>query len=422
MGPIDYSINLDPSASNSGIFDYFQELKGLKKQRDAEELALQRKAEFDPLFNDLMDNYSTEKAAKLNSRFPEYGAQFKTLLPLEGIQKKQALAQVAGINNAFKAGKTEVGLERLGSLAKGHRDRGEDVMADFYEGIRQDFIDSPDQAEILLDQFNLFNNPEMIKQEAELMKTREEAKKLGEEADVISDELKLSQDELDFKKKELDLDQEKLSSLSEKQMEGVNTAINDSVSAQARADESLNLAEEIKGAAIGGGIAGQAWSGLKKLAGYEGLAERLKARYSALKSKSLIERLPPGVASDTDIKLIEKGFPSENSNVETLVDFLKANARIERLASINNELKSKWINENRFLGKSKAPVQLGEFGASKKGENFNDFMKRNRASINDKVQNEIDSRFKTEDVDQTEVTPSGNIDMGDNFRIIGGPQ
>lgn len=210
--PVDYSIDIQPQ--QSGLFEDIQAIRQVGQARQARELALKRKAEFEPLFEDLYNNYSTEKAARLNAQFPEYGAQFKTLLPLEGVQKKQALAQVAGINNAFKAGKTDVGLERLFSLAKGHRDRGEDVMADFYEGIRQDFIDSPDQAEMLLDQFNLFNNPEMVKQEADLLKTRKETEKLGEEAKEITqktlrDEVMLGSDYarslLDNKKLDVDI-------------------------------------------------------------------------------------------------------------------------------------------------------------------------------------------------------------------------
>ena len=115
---------------------------------------------------------------------------------------------------------------------------------------------------------------------------------------------------------------------------------------------------------------------LKKGAGFQGGMTQLRQEYTRLRNTAAIKSLPPGPATDKDIAMALKGFPSENASATDLSSFLRGMAKLQDVdASINNA-KTDWLANNRgTLTRAKDTFVAGDY-ATKPGETFNDFAQR----------------------------------------------
>jgi hypothetical protein len=73
-----------------------------------------------------------------------------------------------------------------------------------------------------------------------------------------------------------------------------------------------------------GGIRTRAY----EIAGIQDEEESVKRDFIRARNTEIINSLPPGIASDTDIRVFSAGFPSDNANQETVLRFLAAQKRI----------------------------------------------------------------------------------------------
>jgi hypothetical protein len=137
-----------------------------------------------------------------------------------------------------------------------------------------------------------------------------------------------------------------------------------------------DLAKRLDEAGGGYGVFSSASDFLKKGAGFQGGMTQLRQEYTRLRNTAAIKSLPPGPATDKDIAMALKGFPSDNASAGDLSSFLRGMAKLQDVdASINNA-KTDWLAQNNgTLTRAKNTFVAGDY-ATKPGETFNDFAQR----------------------------------------------
>jgi hypothetical protein len=76
------------------------------------------------------------------------------------------------------------------------------------------------------------------------------------------------------------------------------------------------------------GIVSQIRTSALDLAGKRDEEEEAKTLFLRTRNTDIINSLPPGVASDTDVRIFSQGFPSENASTEEITRYLQAEERI----------------------------------------------------------------------------------------------
>ena len=130
----------------------------------------------------------------------------------------------------------------------------------------------------------------------------------------------------------------------QKRLSEANDAATES---RANAVEFETLASEIEASNLRGGIFGGTWGErVKDVTGSQDAVTRLRQRYMGIRSSMAVKNLPPGVASDKDIELALKGFPTENANKETITSFLRGMSKLETVQDQFETFKADYISEN----------------------------------------------------------------------------
>jgi hypothetical protein len=171
----------------------------------------------------------------------------------------------------------------------------------------------------------------------------------------------------------LALDQDKLTSdIQQKLMEFNRQAnsldgdakkiVNDSISAAAVANTSAaqmsDLARQLEEA--GGGYGGLATAAefFKRATGNQDHMSALRQEYVRLRNSQAVKSLPPGPATDKDIELALKGFPSETADARALASFLRGQAKMAQFDAALNDAKAEWVNQVGFLGNAKRDIEV----------------------------------------------------------------
>lgn len=196
---------------------------------------------------------------------------------------------------------------------------------------------------------------------------------------------------------------EKLASVGQKLNEvpaDTKKLINESAVAAATSKQSAgqfnDLAKRLESEGGGYGVFSGASDYLKRGIGFQGGMTQLRQEYTRLRNTAAIKSLPPGPATDKDIALALRGFPSETASASDLSSFLRGMAKLQDIdASINNA-KTDWLtNNNGSLARARNTFVAGDY-AAKAGENFNDFSSR----IIDDVTKKYDPKTQTSLVEQ----------------------
>ena len=79
-----------------------------------------------------------------------------------------------------------------------------------------------------------------------------------------------------------------------------------------------------------GGLPGQIRTTILGVAGLRDATEIEKTAFIKQRNDSLVQGLPPGVASDKDIELVKSGLPPDDANREEVIAYLQAESRLLR--------------------------------------------------------------------------------------------
>ena len=137
---------------------------------------------------------------------------------------------------------------------------------------------------------------------------------------------------------------------SQKLSAGLEKALLSSQDATLESQRNANsfdaLADDFtKAASIPGGVKGSVSETLKALLGSQDEVSELRRRFNQIRVSEGLRNLPPGTASDSDVKLAMSGLPPENANPETVAAFLRGAARLSRFEAGFNQFKSDYISE-----------------------------------------------------------------------------
>lgn len=112
--------------------------------------------------------------------------------------------------------------------------------------------------------------------------------------------------------------------------------------------------------------------GLTGMSGKDSPQQQLRRQYEALMISQAIKNLPPGPASDKDVKMAMKGFPDRNANKETIASFLRGMEKLQTIAANRDQARADWISENGDVGRAKRDIVVNGVRVPK-GATFGEF-------------------------------------------------
>jgi hypothetical protein len=160
--------------------------------------------------------------------------------------------------------------------------------------------------------------------------------------------------------------------------------INDSASESALLNESatqkLDLANRIETELFNHGALTRGWEAIKSLTGTEDAESNIRREYTRVRNSEAIRNLPPGPATDPDIKMALAPLPESSANAKTLASFLRGLSKLQQFEAKYNDAKSQWVNEVGYLGKAKQDVEIEGIKVAA-GGNFPAFAKQYMGNI-----------------------------------------
>jgi hypothetical protein len=429
MQPINYGVQIaDPTQAFLGAFQTgasVQEAR-LKQEQQQQQLANQRLIQ-EGFAKLRQPNATAADYANLSMLLPETQAKSvrEGFSMLSGERQNAALQQSGQVFSAFKAGKPEIAISLLEQQIEGKRNSGDEAGAKFLESWRDVAKVNPQSAEDYFG-YNISQIPggekiieSAIKlggerraqalQPSALTKAESEAAKAKSEAEIKAIEsqfaerlqqaglteknwnVKNLQSQISDRSQRLNLDQQTTAATVAEKMSSIQKNLNDipsdtrklinesatlSATSKQSAEQFNDLAKRLDESGGGYGVFSSASDFLKKGAGFQGGMTQLRQEYTRLRNTAAIKSLPPGPATDKDIAMALKGFPSDNASATDLSSFLRGMAKLQDVdASINNA-KTDWLAQNNgTLTRAKNTFVAGDY-ATKPGETFNDFAQR----------------------------------------------
>ena len=84
----------------------------------------------------------------------------------------------------------------------------------------------------------------------------------------------------------------------------------------------------------------------KGIAGAQGDISTWKTQVTELINTNIINNLPPGIASDRDIQIIQAGFPDNSWNQDQLIEWIGAYQNVLRGKATRDQFQARWIEQN----------------------------------------------------------------------------
>lgn len=116
-----------------------------------------------------------------------------------------------------------------------------------------------------------------------------------------------------------------------------------------------DLATRYEQTSMSGGAPASAAEWMKSATGNQDEFTSLRKNWAAIKASQVVSNLPPGAASDADVKLALGGFLPDNAQPKQVAAFLRGVAKLEDMKANYESFKSDYMSENRStVGLNKA--------------------------------------------------------------------
>lgn len=427
--PIDYGVQIaDPTQAFLGAFQTGAAIQDTRLKQEQQQQQMANQKLIQEGFTKLRQPGATAADyANLAMVLPE--AQAKSVREsfnmLSGERQQNALQQSGQVFSAFKSGRPEIAISLLDRQIEAKRNSGDNEGAMFLETWRDVAKENPKATEDYFG-FTISQMPggDKIIESAvklggerraeakapfELTEAEQKAKKSQSEAEIKAIEAQFAerlqqaglteknwnvknlQSQINDRAAKLNLDKQTTAATVAEKMSSIQKNLNDipsdtrklinesavtAATAKQSADQFNDLAKRLDASGGGYGVFSSASDFLKKGAGFQGGMTQLRQEYTRLRNTAAIKSLPPGPATDKDIAMALKGFPSDNASAGDLSSFLRGMAKLQDVdASINNA-KTDWLAQNNgTLTRAKNTFVAGDY-ATKPGETFNDFSQR----------------------------------------------
>ena len=114
-----------------------------------------------------------------------------------------------------------------------------------------------------------------------------------------------------------------------------------------QASGAMDLANRYAQESPRGGVLGNAYSGFINFIGGDDAKVEMQAKYNSIRNTDVLQNLPPGAASDKDVEMVMKGWPSDSSNPDVIARWLRGYAKIQALVAARNAEHAKWLSQNK---------------------------------------------------------------------------
>ena len=122
--------------------------------------------------------------------------------------------------------------------------------------------------------------------------------------------------------------------------------IDSAVSAENNVGKFSNLADEIDKSDLSGGFLGGSFSEkMKEITGSQDAITDLRREVNSVKASQATANLPPGSASDADVKLAMGPFPTDNANKKQLASWLRGLSKLQQINADFHNFKADYISQ-----------------------------------------------------------------------------
>jgi hypothetical protein len=137
--------------------------------------------------------------------------------------------------------------------------------------------------------------------------------------------------------------------LSQKEQGYLNDAIQKAQKSEISLGRMSNLSDRFTKEApnMRAGIVGRMDEWMTSIVGSEGDVQALRTEYEQVKNKLVVEGLPPGVASDTDIAIAMRGWPASTANPAMVSAFLRGAAKIEAIIYAQAQHEAQYLSRHQ---------------------------------------------------------------------------
>lgn len=136
--------------------------------------------------------------------------------------------------------------------------------------------------------------------------------------------------------------------LGEPQQKTVNDAQTAAASARQTYQNTAYLANQLAAAPdFSSGFGASVNDTLTKLTGNKDAGQQLRGQLSQFANSAILGELPPGSASDEDVRLVRSGVPSDTASKDTWQAYFSAVGRVQQVAALYQNAKSDYVTANR---------------------------------------------------------------------------
>jgi hypothetical protein len=416
MQPINYTIDVkNPLDSALQGYQTGLQINAFKDAQQQKQLALEQQAKMQSDFNDVRNDPTPDKILGLSVAYPQQSENLKRVYDMQNTETQKTIyGNNIQLFSALQNNKPEVAEQLLTDQIAGFRNAGKDPQAHAGETLLAQLKASPNIAKAIVGGIiaPLPGGKEFLESfgkqaeedrkaglyPSDLQKSTAEATIKGAEAGTINQKLQTENDyriaqtkdinnQITDRSARLSLDKDKFQSdvqmklMDFQQKAGtldgdarkqVNDLVINSVASEQTANQYNKLADNLENIDGSSGAYGSAKEWLKGATGNQDAMSEYKKEYNRLRSSQVSKMLPPGSASDADVKLALSGFPPENADPKYLASFLRGMAKLSQYSAINDNAKAEWVNSVGHLGKSKNNITIDGINVPA-GTTFPDF-------------------------------------------------
>jgi hypothetical protein len=117
----------------------------------------------------------------------------------------------------------------------------------------------------------------------------------------------------------------------------------------ARARSASGLAEDFLNLQMRAGAAGKAEEAWKEFWGQEDRVTEVRDQFEAIRNTFIMSALPKGAASDKDIEIAMRPFPSSTQNKEYIASYLRGMAKLAAFKSFQEEERADYLAANKGI-------------------------------------------------------------------------
>lgn len=359
-----------------------ESIRGIRQGREQSQEAAQLKEQYSADLQEAFNVGTPAAFAKLTAKYPQQREAFKQSFDLLSTdqQNNEFMAGVQAFN-ALQSGNVDAAKSLLDTRIEAARNSGMDTSK--LETMRQGLDADPKFVQgtlgmtlSLLDPDRWSKMTETFSQQVKLpVELREMESVIQNRANTYNLSVDQFVSEQQAKVAELTSKGTAAPSLSANSEKTLNESAMKAVVAESTAGKMRDLATRFETLAPTAGALGALQESLAGVYGGQDPETELRKEYVRLRNASVMQNLPPGVASDRDIELAMSGYLPENANPDTIASFLRGVAKMNDIDASQNNATAEWISEVGNLGKARSDIEIGGIKVAK-GTTFSDFSRK----------------------------------------------